>query len=352
MKLLSHLLLLTFIMLPTHSFSQNWDLVWSDEFETPGAPDPTKWSFDVEGNSWDWGNNELQNYTPADSGNAWVENGNLIIEARKEKYTAPQDNQERDYTSARLRTLNKGDWLHGKFEIKAKMPKGKGTWPAIWMLNSETNNWPHSGELDIMEAIGSEPGKIYSNVWCTNTEAIFGAGGNVMIDDPFDTYHLYSMEWHKDTIKFYVDSTMVTKYGKDGDDKAQWPFTEKFHLLLNIAIGGDWEGSVADSTFNNPVRMYVDYVRVYQQSTPAKIKTDNHKETFNFKNNTIEINAANKSFKKGKIDIYSVSGRLVKSKPIDENLNNKLNLSSFSKGSYIALIDLNHISYRRKIIIQ
>lgn len=332
------LILLLFVSI---SYSQSWQLVWQDEFDSPGVPDPLKWSFDTEGNSWDWGNNELQNYTPADSGNAWVENGNLIIEAREEKYTAPEDNQERDYTSARLRTLNKGDWLYGRFEIRAKMPKGKGTWPAIWMLNSEENDWPHSGELDIMEAIGSEPGTIYSNVWCTNTEAQFGSGGNVQINDPFNTFHIYSMEWDVDTVKFFVDSIKVTQYGREGDIKAQWPFTKKFHLLLNIAIGGDWEGSVSDTTFNNPVRMYVDYVRVYQQSTSKQSKKLETQNPFNLNVNKKSIQLNFKTLEKDEpatLKIYNIMGKLIRQIDISNNENTYQLDTPLFPGSYIVKI--------------
>lgn len=334
---LSLLLLMTSIAL-----SNEWSLIWSDEFDTPGVPDISKWSFDTEGNSWDWGNNELQNYTPADSGNAWVENGTLIIEARKEKYIAPEDNQERDYTSARLRTLNKGDWLYGKFEIRAKMPRGKGTWPAVWMLNSEENDWPHSGELDIMEAIGKEPGTIYSNVWCTETEGIFGAGGNIQIDDPFDSFHTYSMEWNKDTISFFVDTIPVTQYVNESNVKSQWPFTQKFHLLLNIAIGGDWEGTVSDTTFNNPVRMYVDYVRIYKQTTSNSL----NKSSLNINKPIIKSNHIYFQIEKNpshlsNLKLFNLSGKLIK----QINLLNKDDLyykySPLSSGLYIAQLSTN-----------
>lgn len=333
--------------------AKDWTLIWSDEFNVDGSPDNTKWSFDVDGNSWDWGNNELQNYTPAEKENAWVENGELIIEARKEKYTAPEDNQERDYTSARLRTLNKGDWLYGKFEIRAKLPRGKGTWPAIWMLNSEENNWPHSGELDIMESIGKEPGKIYSTVWCTETESSFGYGNTTYLSDPFETFHIYSMEWDKDSIHFYVDGKAITHWSRGSGEKTHWPFTQKFHLLLNVAVGGDWEGSVADSTFNNPVRMHVDYVRVYKESeTSLKKRQQKLKGIFKANNKRIEINTSETSFNKGQLDIYTLSGRLVNSSVLTSERKQYIDLSFLSKGTFISTLNLDGIIYKRKITIQ
>lgn len=338
-------LLLSLLFLPVASFSQNWELVWSDEFNVDGKPDASKWSFDVEGNEWDWGNNELQNYTPADSGNAWIEDGNLIIEARKEKYTAPEDNQERDYTSARLITKNKGDWKYGRFEIKAKLPSGKGTWPAIWMMNSEADNWPHTGELDIMEAIGSEPGTIYSTVWCTETENINGAGSYTTIDDPFNTFHIYSMEWNEDSIHFYTDSILVTKWSKESGEIAHWPFTQKFHILLNVAVGGDWEGSVADSTFEKPVRMYVDYVRVYQEATPIKnnIKTIKSSSNLNIKKNSFTIMNDLSEAKPANLKIYSLSGKIIDNIDINNWKGCYRFTNPLSSGFYIACFSRNNM---------
>lgn len=116
---------------------QDWKLVWNDEFDYSGTPDNSKWSFDTQGNNWNWGNEEAQNYTPADKKNAWVEDGNLIIEARKEAYQWYGDGETKQYTSARLITKGKGDWLYGKVEVKALLPSGRGMWPAIWLLSTD-----------------------------------------------------------------------------------------------------------------------------------------------------------------------------------------------------------------------
>src|ERR1044071_3886031 len=136
-----------------------WKLVSKDEFNYTGLPDSTKWNYDVGGNG--WGNNELEFYTEKRSENARVENGNLVIEARKESW------QGLNYTSARLLTKNKGDWQYGKIEVRARLPRGRGTWPAIWMLGSTTPlKWPDDGEIDIMEHVGFDQGVIHGTIHC------------------------------------------------------------------------------------------------------------------------------------------------------------------------------------------
>ncbi len=252
---------------------QKWQLIWSDEFDKSGIPNSELWSFDVDGNSWDWGNNEVQNYTSSANKNGWVEDGKLIIEARKERFTSPEDKETKEYTSARLRTKGKGDWLQGRFEIRAKLPKGVGTWPAIWMLPTDDSygGWPHSGEIDIMEAIGSEPTTHYSTVWCTNSENSDGDGSTIKLTDQGDSFHTYVMEWYSDSLLFFVDSQKVHTYYNEHTDAKQWPFDRRFHLLLNVAVGGDWEKVVDPESF--PARMEVDFVRVYQQNHEAGISS-------------------------------------------------------------------------------
>lgn len=250
--------------------ADTWELVWSDEFNTPGVPDSSLWSFDTEGNSWDWGNNEKQNYTKAGARNAWVEEGKLIIEARRERNRASEDGEVRDYSSARLRSLNKGDWIQGKFEIRARLPKGTGTWPAIWMLPSDDSygGWPHSGEIDIMEAIGSEPTTHYSTVWNTVSESTHGNGSTLELQEMGEQFHTYTLEWYSDSLLFFVDRKQVHTYRNEKKGVKQWPFDRRFHLLMNVAVGGDWEKNVDPASF--PARLEVDYVRVYQQRNSAE----------------------------------------------------------------------------------
>lgn len=247
---------------------QDWKLVWNDEFDYSGTPDNSKWSFDTEGNNWDWGNNEAQNYTPAENKNAWVEDGNLIIEARKESYRWYGDGQTKEYTSARLITKGKGDWLYGKVEVKALLPSGRGMWPAIWLLSTDDTygGWPNSGEIDIMENVGFDPNKIHCNI---HTEAYnhkngTNKGNTVTTSSPSQNWHIYSMEWDAEKIILLLDGEQVFRFNNEHKSYKEWPYDKRFHLLLNIAVGGSWGGEQGIDNGIFPQKMLVDYVRVYQ----------------------------------------------------------------------------------------
>ena len=235
--------------------------IWQDEFDYSGKPDPKKWSYDLGDDG--WGNNELENYT-SNQKNAHVENGNLIIEAIKEK------SGKVNYSSARLVSKGKGDFLYGKFEIKAKLPKGLGTWPAIWMLASENaygnKGWPDNGEIDIMEHVGFDQNRVHGNIHTKafNHSIKTNKGNNILVENASDQSHIYGMEWTPEYIAIYVDRNEYFRFNKETSYKWQeWPFDKPFHLLLNIAVGGNWGGQkgVDDSIF--PQKMEVDYVRVY-----------------------------------------------------------------------------------------
>lgn len=240
-----------------------YQLVWSDEFNYTGLPDPKKWGYDVGGNG--WGNQELQYYTEYRSENARVENGKLIIQARMENY------QGSSFTSARLVTTNRGDWTYGRIEVRAKLPYGKGTWPAIWMLPTTWNlgngSWPDNGEIDIMEHVGYDPGIIHGSTHCN--KYVFTKGtqktATVNIPDCMTTFHNYIMEWTKDDIKMYVDDKLYFTSYNEGTGWQYWPFFKDFHLLLNIAIGGTWGGAQGIDASIFPQKMEVEYVRVYKK---------------------------------------------------------------------------------------
>ncbi|MBK21004.1 MAG: hypothetical protein CMP63_01620 [Flavobacteriales bacterium] len=242
-------------------FGQTWVKIWSDEFDYTGLPNSTKWAYDVGGHG--WGNNESQYYTDARSENARVENGNLIIEARKESY------QGSDYTSARIVSKGLGDWKYGKIEVRAKIPTGKGMWPAIWMLPSENvyGTWPKSGEIDIMENVGFEPNTIHWNVHTESYNHSIGTNKGDKDDffEPYNNYYTYAVEWYEDSIRFLVDDVEYFQFDKESSNSNVWPFDQKFHLLLNIAVGG-WGGLQGIDANAFPQKMYVDYVRVYKQS--------------------------------------------------------------------------------------
>lgn len=240
----------------------DYELVWSDEFDTDGALDSTKWGYDVGGSG--WGNNELQYYT--NGSNSWVENGKMIIEARKESYLG------REYTSARVISKNKGDWKYGKIEVMAKLPTGVGTWPAIWMLPTDWvyGGWPDSGEIDIMEHVGYDQNVIVGSVHTKFFNHTIGTqkSKTKVIDTASTEFHKYSIQWLPERIIFYIDDVQYFSFYPNLyitlPTYGEWPFDKRFHLLINLAIGGNWGGAqgVDDSIF--PQRFEIDYVRVYQ----------------------------------------------------------------------------------------
>lgn len=239
---------------------EGYNLVWNDEFNVDGKPDDTKWDYDIGGNG--WGNNELQYYT-SDSINVRVKNGKLQIEAHY------YPNLDIKYTSARIVTKNKGDWLYGRVEVKAKIPAGLGTWPAIWMLPTdwEYGGWPASGEIDIMEHVGYEPNVIHGTV---HTEAFnhkIGSqvGNNITIPTAISDYHVYAIEWNEDRIDFYIDDNKYFFFENQNKSYREWPFDKRFHLIMNIAFGGNWGGAQGIDNSIFPVQMDIDYVRVYEK---------------------------------------------------------------------------------------
>ncbi|MFA6342281.1 MAG: glycoside hydrolase family 16 protein, partial [Fibrobacteraceae bacterium] len=208
--------------------AQSWTLVWSDEFDGNGLPDASKWSYDEGGGG--WGNGELQYYTTSRAENASVANGVLSITARKETY------QSNAYTSARLVTAGKGDWLYGKVEVKAKLPRGRGMWPAIWMLPTdwEYGDWPASGEFDIMENVGYDSTCINSNIHTRAYNHTIGTnkGDKVYLVDPWDTWHVYKIEWYADSVSYWVDDTHIFSFANENTGYTTWPFDKRFHLIL------------------------------------------------------------------------------------------------------------------------
>ncbi|MDB5133315.1 MAG: glycoside hydrolase [Mucilaginibacter sp.] len=249
------------IVQPPKVYSFDTNVAWGDEFNTNGAPDPNNWGYDVGGGG--WGNNELEYYTNS-TNNASITNGILTITAKKESLNGM------NYTSARL-VSKTPDMLYGRVEVKAKLPAGTGTWPAIWMLPNDYvyGGWPKSGELDIMEMVGYNPNVVYFTI---HTELYNGAigtqkGGNLTIPTASTDFHLYRVDWTPDAIKGYYDNGLVFTYANDGKGSPSWPYDQKFHLLMNIAVGGNWGGikGVDDTAF--PTTMQVDYVHYYKMIT-------------------------------------------------------------------------------------
>ncbi len=251
--------------------AQNYVQVWGDEFNTPGLPDSTKWGYEIGKIR----NAELQYYTSKRMENARIADSVLIIEARKEKYSGA------DYTSASIISKGIGDWKYGKVEISAKVPTGKGTWPALWMMPTynEYGSWPRSGEIDIMEYIGVEPQKLH---YTCHFEGTDGTGhqssgtGSTLIANPFNQFIKYTMIWTPDKIEWFANDRKFHEYSKQSTfDYRRWPFDKEFYLILNLAYGGSWGGYAGVDDTKLPHKFLIDYVRVYQlQDTESPFNLD------------------------------------------------------------------------------
>jgi beta-glucanase (GH16 family) len=252
---------------PAQNAGASWVLTWSDEFDGAdgSAPDPKKWTAESGGGG--WGNRELEYYT-ARQANTRVEKGNLVIEARQENFTGP-DGVSREYTSARLKTEKFFAQKYGKFEARIRIPKGQGMWPAFWMLGDDfpAVGWPACGEIDIMENIGPEPGKVHGTIHGP------GYSGDDSLGAPYalpsgnfaDDYHVFGVEWEPKEIRFYVDGHLYeTREPADLPGGTRWAFDHPFYLILNVAVGGKWPGN-PDTSTKFPQQMLVEYVRVYSR---------------------------------------------------------------------------------------
>jgi len=252
-----------------------WKLVWSDEFNKDGAPDTTKWVYEVGFVR----NRELQYYTKDRRENARIERGCLIIEGRKERYRNSKykpgakgnwkaEREFAEYTSACLTTKGKASWTYGRIEVCAKLPTGRGTWPAIWMLGANKKvGWPKCGEIDIMEYVGFNPNVIHTTVHTGKYNHVKRTqkGGKTKLKDPHKAFHLYAIEWDAKKIDFFVDDQKVFTFEDDGGGEDAWPFNHDHYLLLNLAIGGAWGGAKGVDGSIWPQKYYIDYVRVYQR---------------------------------------------------------------------------------------
>jgi beta-glucanase (GH16 family) len=234
-------------------------LVWSDEFSYKGLPDPNKWAYDTGKHG--WGNHEWQNYLMNSLPNARVGDGHLRITAIK---NGPG---EKDYTSARLVTRGKADWKYGRIDVRAQLPKGLGTWPAIWMLGShQPLQWPDDGEIDIMEHVGYNPGTVHASVHCKKYYHSIGTQktATIPVPDFSDAFHVYSVIWTSEKITVLIDDKPYFNFTNEHSGREAWPFDEPEYLLLNIAVGGDWGGQKGVDPKVFPCSMLIDYVRVYQ----------------------------------------------------------------------------------------
>ena len=227
---------------------------WQDEFDRPGLPDPALWEYEVGLLR----NNERQYYTRERAANARVENGLLVIEAHRERY------ENADFTSASL--TSRRAFTYGRIDVRARLPKGRGTWPAIWTLGDNIRDvgWPECGEIDIMEHVGFDHGRIHANIHTKAYNHVQGTnkGNSVQVSAPDTEFHLYSAEWTPERISMFVDGARYFTFVKEPGGTAVWPFDAPHHLKLNLAIGGTWGGQqgIDDAAF--PARFEIDYVRV------------------------------------------------------------------------------------------
>jgi beta-glucanase (GH16 family) len=246
-------------------------LVWADEFDSDGLPDPDRWAYDTDRNALGWYNNELQYYAAGRPENARVEGGRLIITARKEALSSAADWGGQQYTSARLVTRGLASWTYGVVEVRAKLPCGQGTWPAIWMLGTG-GVWPDDGEIDILEQNGWDKTEVFGTIHTraynyVNGTLGVGQGASTTLADACTAFHDYQLTWTPESIRIGVDGVTYFEFRNPNDgDRTRWPFDRPQYLILNLAIGGDLGGAV-DPAFTEQ-RMEVEYVRVYRLPGP------------------------------------------------------------------------------------
>ncbi len=237
---------------------EGFELVWSDEFDVDGAPDPEKWDYSTGGHG--WGNGEEQWYTE-DRENSFVKDGKLTIHAFKKGIR---------WYSARLKTQYLQSWTYGFIEVRAKLPEGVGTWPAIWMMPEYDNygGWPRSGEIDIMEHVGYDQDVIHTTIHTQAFNHKIGTQKNNFekVKNVSKKFHTYAINWTPDYIEWFVDGESFFKFENTGGGIEEWPFNHPFYLIMNIAIGGSWGGQQGVDKQMQQATMEVDYVRVYQKN--------------------------------------------------------------------------------------
>lgn len=246
----------------TQTVAKFTNLIMQDEFDVEGAPNSEIWSYNIGTGDNGWGNNELQYYTDR-SENVTVQNGVLLITARKEDFNGSS------YTSARLLTKGKFEQQYGRFEARIRLPFGQGIWPAFWLLGDDNNGteiWPNIGEIDVMEYLGNEPTKMFGTVHGPGYSGGESVSKSYVLDgDRFDTgFHIFGVEWGPDYINFYVDDKLYNQI-TPADVPGEWVFNRPFFIILNVAVGGQLPGAPDDET-RFPQTMLVDYVRVYKNN--------------------------------------------------------------------------------------
>lgn len=346
-----YIILLTFLMLGSGikmlgQAPEGYGLVWSDEFNdarTPEGkpalrPDKGEWWYETGGNG--WGNNELQYYVAGttfyNDTLAAISDGTLKIKALKKKYYGME------YVSIRMNTTK--SWTYGYFETRAKLPGGKGVWPAFWMMPKNFQSWPLDGEIDIMEYVGYDPNVVHASV---HTEAYNHKIGTQKtstqkISNAETEFHTYGLEWTETRIRGYVDGLLYFTFSNDGTgNKKTWPFNAPFYLKLNLAIGGNWGGVMGVDTQIFPSTYEVDYVRVYQQGVPNKQVKKEASISANFNNvsNRLLVNVAAQGMHH--LLVTDVQGRIIK-EVFTGDSTVEIDCSTWAKGIYLLTSNSNN----------
>lgn len=296
-KIIAFAACLSAFVIPVRS-AINWELVWSDEFDKPGSPDSTKWRIKVGASTV---NGELEYYSDRQQ-NLKVADGNLYIIARKENFGG------RSYTSGRMDTETKAWWTYGRFEIKAKLPTGKGSWPAFWSLGHECDShegWPNCGEIDIAEYAGKNPDVVNSTLHMKDINYKLGNNphGSATLEDVGNVFHIYALEWFEDRLDFYMDSIKVLTFKNAGKGFGSWPYFNPQYIILNEALGGGYAGPVDNAIF--PTQWVIDYVRVFKEGASVPL-----------------FGRPERGPRAGRLPgldektIYAVDGRLLRSRPL------------------------------------
>jgi beta-glucanase (GH16 family) len=316
-------------------------LVWADEFDTESY-NPAIWSPQIAGDG--FGNNELQYYTGLEK-NIFVRDGNLVLKAYKENY------QNREYTSGKLWSQNKKYIKYGRVEVRFKLPKGRGTWPAIWMMPQYSiyGGWPNSGEIDIMEFVGYDAGKIHGTVHRGSGSGGNGNGNNTSIAGKIDDFHVIRIDWEPGYIKWYLNDQLFHTYNNAFTGSAQWPFDQEFYVILNFAVGGNWGGAQGVDENIWPQEFLIDYVRVYQKSEETAVEPVKNASfsIFPLSNEKLKVTSCSQS--PVNINIYSLLGE----KKISKNAvveNSTIDISNLYKGIYVVTVSDENYLYSQKII--
>jgi beta-glucanase (GH16 family) len=346
----TNLFYLILFFLNIQTYGQYNELIWSDEFDLDSI-DAGKWNFEIGNGVSGWGNSESEYYTNRPE-NAKIENGKLIITALLENYGGFQ------YTSARLQTKNKGHWKYGRIEMMAKLPRGKGTWPAFWMMPQQqtygTNLWPDNGEIDIMEYVGYIPGVIYGTVHTNKNHGANGVSKSVSYSGIENDFHKFAIEWSPDTIKWFVDSIEYATYLRSFRNWQYWPFDMDFYIIINLAIGGNWGGTQGIDNAIFPQTYEIEYIRVYQTLT-ADIIVNNWDSGHiyvspNPVKDKLKIYVKDDKASATKISVYDLNGNMIVSPLPCKSQHTDIDFSKLMSGVYIVLFQNNEQQRSYKII--